>query len=291
LRYETWHFIHLYTYLAIALAFSHQFATGAEFVSSRPARVFWSLLYLAVAAILLWFRLIAPVVGSLRHDLRVAQVVVESPTVLSVYIRGRHLEDLRAEAGQFFRWRFLTRELWWAANPYSLSLPPHPQWLRITVKASGEHSLALARLAPGTRVIAEGPSGGFTAGRRRRQKVLMIAGGVGITPLRALFETLPGGPGDIVLLYRVNTVADLVLRPELEDIARSRGAALHCLVGPPRTGANDHLAPQRLRRLVPDVVDRDVFLCGPEPMMDAARASLRSLGVPRSAVHSESFVF
>lgn len=291
LSYETWHFIHLYTYLAIALAFSHQFATGADFMHNVRARVLWSTMYLAVAALLVWFRLLAPLRSVLHHDLRVAGVQPESADVVSVYVTGRDLDQLRAQPGQFFRWRFLTRELWWAANPYSLSAPPRPDMLRITVKMTGAHSAALRSLRPGTRVIAEGPSGALTAARRTRRKVLLLAGGVGITPLRALFETLPGAPGDVTLLYRTATAEDIVLRRELEWIARARGAEVHFLVGSPRRGANDHLSPARLQRLVPDLRDRDVYLCGPEGMMAAADASLRQAGVPRRHIHHESFAF
>ena len=290
-QYETWHFIHLYTYLAVALMFSHQFSTGADFVTNVKARVLWSAMYIVVAALLVWYRLLAPVRDLVRHDLRVAGVRRESVDVVSVYMTGRHLDLLHAESGQFFRWRFLTRGLWWAANPYSLSAAPRPDLLRITVKVSGDHSAELLSLRPGTRVIAEGPSGGFTAARRTRRRVLLIGGGVGITPLRALFETLPAGATDITVLYRINRVEDIVLRAELDDLAARRHAKVHYLVGPPKHGANDHLSPQRLRALVPDVAERDVFLCGPEPMMEAARVALRQAGVPARHVHSESFAF
>ena len=290
-RYETWHFVHLYTYLAIALAFSHQFATGADFISNRPARLFWAAMYTAVGATLLWFRVVTPIIDFARHDLRVASVQRESAEVISIYISGRNLDVLRAEPGQFFRWRFLTRQLWWAANPYSLSAPPAANLLRITVKIAGEHSAALLALRPGTRVLAEGPSGAFTAALRRRRKVLLLAGGVGITPIRTLFETLAGAPGDIVLLYRTARPEDAVLRHELDRIAAQRGAAVHYLVGPPRRGATDHLSASRLQRLIPDISERDVFLCGPEAMMTAAERSLRQTGVPGRHIHHESFAF
>jgi predicted ferric reductase len=291
LSYETWHFIHLYTYLAIALAFSHQFSTGADFVNNTKARWLWSALYIAVAVLLLWYRLITPIRLALRHRMHVLEVRRENADVVSVYIGGRHLDELGTEPGQFFRWRFLTRELWWAANPYSLSAGPQRDWLRFTVKIAGSHSAALASLAPGTRVFAEGPYGSFTATRRRRRKVLLIAGGVGITPLRALFETLPGGPGDISLIYRVNANDDLVLRGELEHIAYARGAQLHYLIGPRKNGAAGQLSAERLRQLIPDLRDRDVFVCGPEPMMVAAQSGLRRAGVPRRHIHQESFTF
>lgn len=289
LAYETWHALHLFTYLAVALAFSHQFATGADFRFNAPARWAWSAMYILVAALLLWYRVWTPVWAALHHQLRVVQVRRESANVVSVYVTGRNLEQLRAESGQFFRWRFLNRNLWWAANPYSLSAPPRPDLLRITVKISGGHSAALVHLRPGTRVIAEGPSGAFTAARRQRRKVLLLAGGVGITPLRALFETLPGARGEVTLLYRTNTAADVVLREELDAIAVHRGARVRYLTGPPKRGANDHLSAQQLQRLIPDLSQHDVFLCGPELMMAAARTGLRQAGVPRRHIHAESF--
>lgn len=96
--------------------------------------------------------------------------------MVSIAIGGRHLDELRAEAGQFFRVRFLTRELWWASNPYSLSAPVQPGLFRITVKDLGGHSAALARLEPGVRVVAEGPYGALTR-RHRHQR--------GLTPVAA----------------------------------------------------------------------------------------------------------
>jgi predicted ferric reductase len=291
LSYETWHFIHLYTYLAVALAFSHQFATGADFRYNASARWLWSALYISFAALLIWYRLITPIRALFRHQFRVVEVRRENPDVVTVYITGHHLDELKTEAGQFFRWRFLTRDLWWAANPYSLSAAPTPNLLRVTVKVAGSHSAALLAVKPGTRILAEGPYGAFTASRRKRRKVLLLAGGVGITPLRALFETLPGDPGDITMIYRANVSEDLVLREELDTIARNRGATVHYLLGPPRPGAKDHLSAQRLTKLVPDVNERDVFLCGPEPMMAAAQTGLRAAGVSRRHIHLESFTF
>lgn len=289
LAYETWHFVHLYTYLAIALAFSHEFATGADF-RSWSARVFWSALYLAVAAALIWFRFVLPLVTSARHRFRVAGVVREGRDAVSVYVTGRHVPALRAEAGQFFRWRFLTRELWWAANPYSLSAGPTGDTLRITARITGGHSSALLTLRPGTRVIAEGPYGSFTAARRRRRRVLLVGAGIGITPLRALFETLPGGPHDVAMVYRATTPDDLVLRSEIDDIAARRGAAVHYVLGR-RRHRHDPLTADRLRRLVPDLRDREIYLCGPDGLVDTLRADLKRLGVPGSQIHSESFVF
>lgn len=295
LRYETWHFVHLYTYLAVALAFAHEFATGADFIDVR-ARVFWAALYIAVGALLVWYRLVIPLANLWRTMLRVVAVVPHGPGVVSVVIGGRRLHRLRAEAGQFFRWRFLCPGLWFAANPYSLSAAPVGDLLRITVKTAGAHSAALAGLRPGTRVLAEGPYGAFTGRHAYRSvrgqasgKVLLIGVGIGITPIRALFETIPAAPGGLTLLYRARTPADLVLRDELEYIAGARYARLHYLVGPRSAGRSDPLSLHRLQRLVPDLVNHEVYLCGPDELTANLVRTLRRAGVPRSGIHLESF--
>ncbi|MBO3753117.1 ferredoxin reductase family protein [Streptosporangiaceae bacterium NEAU-GS5] len=287
LRYETWYHLHFYTYLATWLAFGHQLATGEEFAGHHVATACWYALYLGVAALLVRYRLWAPLALSLRHRLRVVTVVPEAPGVVSIYLYGRDLDRLRIEPGQFFRWRFLTRRLWWSANPYSLSAPPGTGTLRITVKDLGDHSAALARLRPGTRVLAEGPYGAFTAGLRCRERVLLIAGGVGITPLRALFETLPG---QVTLIYRARSAEELVFRAELEEIAARRGARLLYCVGD-RAVIGSPFTARELRRQVPDLRAHDVYLCGPPAMTGAASAALREAGVPARRIHHESFDF
>ncbi|MEV7009704.1 ferredoxin reductase family protein [Streptosporangium sp. NPDC051022] len=309
LRYETWFHLHFYTYLAAWLAFGHQLSTGNEFVGAQAARVAWYALYLGVAAVLVWYRFLTPVRRALRHRLRVSHVVHEGPGVVSVHISGRRLDELGAEPGQFFRWRFLTQSLWWSPNPYSLSAVPRPGELRITVKDLGDQSRLLADLRPGTRVVAEGPYGAFTSGasgrrgERRRErrgerrgerhagrKVLLIAGGVGITPLRALFESIPAAPGDLTLLYRARSAEDLVFRTELEAISARRGAALHYLVGP-RSRIGDPFTPGALTGLVPGLPGHEVYVCGPAGMTRDVVSALRAAGVPKRRVHHESFEF
>ncbi len=290
LSYETWHFVHLYTYLAIALAFAHQFATGADF-TDRRVRVLWAALYVVVAGLLFWYRVYVPLRAAFRHRLRVSRVVRESRDVVSIYVTGRRLDRLGAVAGQFFRWRFLTRDLWWAANPYSLSAAPAQGVLRITVKIAGRHSAALRKLRPGTRVLAEGPYGSFTAARRRRRRVVLVGAGIGVTPLRALFESMPGDPGELTLVYRASSADDLVFRHEIDTIAAARGANVHYVVGRRHQGRIDPLSAVGLSQLIPRLRDADIYLCGPDQLNTQLRAGLRKLGVPARHIHSESFAF
>jgi predicted ferric reductase len=285
LSYEFWYYVHLLTYVAVFLAFFHQLTLGNEFNGHAGATAAWYALYLGVAVLVLWYRILAPVRLNLRHRLRVESVHREAPGVYSVVVRGRRVDEMGAEAGQFFRWRFLGEGMGWTSTPYSLSAPPRQDLLRITVKALGDHSAAVALLRPGTRVWAEGPYGALTADRRTSHKSLLIAAGVGVTPLRALFETLPG---DVTLLYRARTAEDLALGGELEAIAQWRGArVLYALNGP--QGQRPTLTPAALREAVPDLSGHDVYICGPHAFAQDLYGALRAAGVPDRRIHHESF--
>jgi predicted ferric reductase len=288
LAYETWHFIHLYTYAAVVLAFSHQIALGQSFTSTPAAKGYWWTLWLGAGAAVLAGRVVLPLWRNLRHRLRVTAVVSESPDVVSVYISGRHLDKMPVRAGQFFLWRFLTKDRWWQANPFSLSAAPDGRSLRLTAKALGDSSAGLRSLRVGTRVFAEGPYGAFTTIHQRCPDALLIAGGVGITPIRALLEDIAG---HVVVLYRVRTQADAVLLPELNELAKTRGAVVSVLTGADQAVGprGTLLGPANLNMMVPDVHERDVFVCGPPGMTSAVLRSLRELRVPSAQVHAERF--
>jgi predicted ferric reductase len=287
LSYEKWHGLHLLTYLAVALTFLHQLA-GPDLTGHRVLQVCWALLYTHVFALLLRYRVLAPLRQATRHRLRVCSVGAEGPGVVSIEVEGQHLEELQAEAGQFFRWRFLTPDTWLTAHPFSLSAPPTDNRLRLTVKALGEGSTQLQSVAVGTWVVAEGPYGAMTAARRTQRDVLLVAGGVGITPMRALFETMPLSPGqDLTLLYRARSLDEVLFRRELEEIAWRRGTALHYLLGEDRSC----LSAAGLLSRVPDLAERDVYLCGPAGMAGAVRTGLLEAGLPAERLHEERFAF
>jgi predicted ferric reductase len=287
--YETWYYAHLYTYLAIALAFAHEFSQGPAFGSNTSARAAWIVLYAVVGALVLWYRIITPLINAARHQFTVQSVRFEAPGIVSVLISGRDFDRLYTEPGQFFRWRFLTRELWWQSHPYSLSAMPQRDLMRITVKVRGDHSGSLASLEPGTRIIAEGPYGAFTPMLSRR-RVLLVAGGVGITPIRAMFAALPNqASGGITLIYRASHPRDVVFSRELDAIASDRQAVLHYLIGSRREFGFDPLNTHSLQQVIPGLHRYEAYVCGPAGMTQTVIASLRAAGVPSRRIHHESF--
>jgi len=287
LRYETWYYLHLYSYLAIALAFSHQFANGAAFVDDALARFAWEVLYVVTAALIVWYRLIVPARDFGRHRFVVAGLRQETNHTVSVYIKGRNLGELGAAPGQFFRWRFLTRGLWWQSHPYSLSALPSDEVMRITVRDVGDPSNMLRVLQPGTPVLAEGPFGAFFPIHPGRAS-LLLAGGVGITPLRAMMAALTGS---VVLIYRASSWQDVALQAELDALAASRGAQVHYLIGSRSELGGDPLTADTLASIAPGLDAMECYVCGPPGMTAAAVAALRSAGTPRRRVHVESFEF
>lgn len=289
LPYEVWYYLHLTAYLALFLAYFHQFSYGRELSSEGSSRYAWLAAYLLVVAALAWGRVVAPVRLNLRHRFRVDEVVDEGPDTVSIYIAGRRLAKLDAKAGQFFRWRFLTAGCWWQAHPFSLSAAPNERFLRLTVKAVGNHSDDLRWLRPGVRVWVEGPAGDFTADRRRRPRALLVAGGSGIAPIRALLEELPPGA---VVIYRARSQDDLMFRRELDDLVRSRGAEVWYVLGSrDDPGPRQVFSARGLRQLVPDVSRRDVYLCGPDSLVADSVRLLRRLRVPRRQIHCDPFEF
>lgn len=294
LRYESWHLMHLYAYAGVGLALPHQLWTGQDFLASTARTVFWWGLWIACAASVLVWRIVLPLWRSARYRLRVTGVVEEGDGVVSVHLTSGRAALIEAEAGQFFTFRFLSGAGWTRGHPYSLSAAPDGRTLRITVKEVGDGSGALSRLRPGTRVLVEGPYGRLSPRARTRRKVALIGAGVGVTPLRALAEALPYAPGEVGLIHRFT--GQPLFEAELRQLSLERGLQVMWLPGHRRAdgswlgdgmGAVDDLT--ALRHWLPDVAERDVYVCGPEPWARDVAACLSAAGLPHDQMHVESF--
>lgn len=305
LRYESWHLLHLYAYVGVGLALPHQLWTGKDFLSSTFATVFWWTLWAAAAGAILIFRVGLPIVRSLRHRIVVSAVVPESPGVWSVVMTGRRLDRLGLQAGQFCQWRFLSGKGWTRAHPYSVSADPTADRIRITIKVLGDGSAVAPSLPVGTRVVIEGPYGVMTADRRNRRDVLMIGAGIGITPMRALAERIvreepsedlgTRRPPQVTVLHRIPNWADGTFAEEFNQLSAWSNLRVVPLVGHRVPGGSFFPGPERvdpvwaLTSLVPDVADREVYLCGPRPFMTQVRTTLGAAGVDPANIHAEEF--
>jgi len=287
LKYETWWVVHLYIYLALTLAFAHQITNGIMFRGHPINRYVWIAMWLFGAVAVVGSRLVAPAIRNARLHLRVESVKQVAPNVFAVTLKGRGVARLGVSGGQFFQWRFMAPGLWWHSHPYSLSAMPRPPYLRITIKATGDHSAEIASLGRGTRVVVEGPYGVFTRHALVSDQATLIGAGVGITPLRALLEDLPKSV-KVSAIVRASTKPDLVHADEVAAIVKSRNGQFHEVVG---SRHHARITALELRQMVPSVADGDVYVCGPDGFTKEIVRASTMLGIPAERIHVEDFTF
>ena len=145
----------------------------------------------------------------------------------------------------------------------------------------------LRELKVGTKVLAEGPYGIFTAASRHGESVTAFAAGVGVTPVRAMLEDVPEGT-NVTVVYRVSERAHAPLHEELEDLVIARGWKMHYLQGPRH---NHPLTADYLSALIPGFAESDVYVCGPDTFTDSIVAAAEDAGVPQQKIHHEAFAF
>lgn len=290
-RYETWHAVHLFSYAAIALTIPHQFLNGTTFAAGGAATWYWAVLWSVSIGLFVIWRLLRPLARFFRHNIRVADVhgLPDGSTVVTV--SGRNLRKLYARPGQYFLWRFLSRDLWDEAHPYSLSRAPLDKWLRITVGSAGDYSAALARLRPGTRVMLEGPLGVFHEQTRVGRRLVLAGAGVGIAPILAMLEGASFAPGECTVILRASRIEEMVHLTEIKALADRRGATVYGFLGPRGFGWTPRDQPATLAELVPGIRDADIYVCGPEPWTRAVMKDARRAGVPEAALHHELFAW
>lgn len=239
--------------------------------------------------------------GGWSGELRVARIFQETADVKTFRLAPVAGEDLpfSFEPGQFLT---IAAAIDGKTVKRSYSIASSPccrGWCEITVKRApgGAVSAHLhERIAVGDRVSVAGPYGRFTF-RGETPSVVMIAGGVGITPMMSSIRYLTdqSWSGDIHLVYACASLDKVIFRDEL-DYLSSRHPNLHSVVvlsdepSPSWTGERGRVGAELLARVVPDLPSRRIHVCGPPPMMDAVKAALATLGVPAEAIRTELFL-
>ena len=244
-------------------------ATSSCSTASRPTT--GAALYIATLAVVVVFRVVVPVRNAFRYRLRVAEVRARAPVSSRCGCSGRNLDRLGAQAGSSSSGVSSTAAAGGRLTRSRSRQRPDGRSLRITVKALGDHTSGLGSLSVGTRVVAEGPFGVFTDASRRLDKALLIAGGIGD-------HADPGAARDDARRPRRALPGRRGGRRDLPRRARATwppraGATVHVVVGDHTTPeGRGLLAPDHLRQLVPDLAEREVFVCGPPAMTEAIRA-------------------
>jgi predicted ferric reductase len=291
LKFESWYSVHLLVYAAIVLVFFHQFAVGGSFIGHPLARAYWYGVYLFVALNVLFFRFTLPTLNLLRFRFKIKRVVAETLTTTSIYIGGRHLKAWPAKPGQFVLVRMLAWPYILQEHPFSLSAIPENDEFRLTIRHSGDFTNTVDKLKPGSWVLASGPFGRFTSELAVTNKRLFVAGGVGITPLGALIKEAIAQNKDSRLIYGNRTPDDVVFDHDLHKFGPDKLPITNVYSDPPESypGVSGYVTAELIEREVPDFKNRDVYVCGPPPMMEGIIDELLASGLPPNQLHFERF--
>lgn len=290
LKYETWYLVHTSTYLAVLLAFGHQQLLGQEFNRSAYFSLYWSLLYVFVFSNFFIYRFLRPVYFFIKHRFLLAENIKETDNVRSLYISGKNLKEYPIKPGQFMIIRFLDNNNFWKPHPFSLSNLPDNHALRISVKSSGDFTSQIYKIRKNTRVLIDGPYGTFTLPENNK-KILFIAGGIGITPVRSMLEQAVYKKYDPILLYSNRYEKEIVFKKELDLLSRQyRFPIYYFVTEDPESGLHKgRITDNQITRLVKDLKEREIYICGPQKMMAGLVSQLIKLRIPRKQIHFEQF--
>jgi len=284
--YERWYLVHLAVYAGILLSFGHQLKWGGDF-SQQWFVLWWQIVTGVALALFVWYRLVWPLLNYRRHRFAVKEVIAEAPGVVSVIISGRQLDRFNFQPGQFAMFRFLSPKIWREAHPFSFSQTPGQNSLRITIKNLGDFTATIKNtIKPGLPLLIDGPHGNFTL-PVGAAKLLLIGGGIGITPIRALAEAAAKKRVDTVVVYSTHQDSERIFNAEFAMLVAAGRIKMISHV----SATAGRLSAAKLLLLVPDLVEREIFVCGPPDMNQSLRQQLLANGVPQSRFHWERFSF
>jgi predicted ferric reductase len=297
LSYETWHLTHIVlAVVAVAAGILHM--VGWSFYFGDPwKRALWIALTIFWIGLLVYVRLVKPLF-ILRRPYRVAEVRPERGDTWTVVMQPEGHSGFRFRPGQFGWLTVWGSPFKITAHPFSFSSSAAVTGggVAMSIRNLGDFTGHIDKVPVGRRVYLDGPYGAFTIGNPADMHVL-IAGGVGITPMMSMLKTLAdeGDKRPLILLYGSRSWDEITFREELEALQwRLDLKVVHVLQNPPDgwTGERGFIDPELLQRhLPPPYAEHEYFICGPGVMMDAVEKALGELKVPISKYHSERYSF
>lgn len=296
LSYEAWRRIHFLAFPIVLLVGAHSLNLGSDLESGWP-RLVWMVMLGAYVALFLWVKVGRPAllrsrpytvefVGQLTHDTYNLRL---SPT------RGAGFGHV---PGQFAFLTLRREGLPTEAHPFTISSAPVADGsLSFIVKESGDFTSTVGRTRPGDAATVEGPYGRFSCLFHDAGDLVLIAGGVGITPFLSVLRYLAvrGDDRRIMLIWGNKTEADITLPGEFSALAEKLpNLTIHHVLSEQADwpGERGYLDAAMLVRLLGEVDrSRHAYVCGPPVMMDSVTAALRGLGFRRNRIHTERFAF
>ncbi|MBF2008026.1 MAG: ferric reductase-like transmembrane domain-containing protein [Chlorogloeopsis fritschii C42_A2020_084] len=294
--YEPWRTSHgILAVLTVGLGLGHAIGVG-NYLGLFWKAVLWTAIALVALWLLVYVRLVKPWF-MLKKPYLVEEVRPERGNVWTLALRPRGHEGFRFQPGQF-AWitldisPFRMRE-----HPFSMSSSgEHAEKIEFSIKALGDFTNTIKDVKPGTKAFLDGPYGVFTTDRYEDSAgFVLIAGGIGITPIISMLVTAAERKDDrpYLVIYASKTWDDITFREELEDLKKKLDLnIIHVLREPPEdwSGEKGYVDKEVLERYIPKRrATRQYFICASPKMMDQVELALHDLGVPPTNIHMEHF--
>ncbi|MDO3648413.1 ferredoxin reductase family protein [Nocardia mangyaensis] len=297
IRYEVWQVLHGgLSVLVVAFALAHMLLVG-YYLDQPWKKWLWVVMTVCLVALLLWVRVVRPI-ARMRRPWAIEEVVAERGNAHTLRMRPVGHAGFRFEPGQF-GWLVVDRSAFSiTAHPFSFSSSAEGgERVEMTIKALGDFTATVGAIAPGTRAYVDGPHGVFSPDRHEGAVFVLIAGGVGITPMTSILRTMAdrGDRRPVLLLYAVRSFDDATLHDEILTLAPQLD--LTFVLVPERAPAEwdaEHGFIDRAmlaRHLPPGHRRGQYFICGPGPMVTAVEDALAALDIPAERIHTERFNF
>jgi predicted ferric reductase len=298
ISYEAWHHIHVgLAVTAIAAGLAHMVGWGF-YLNAPWKRALWIGLLILWTCLLVYVRIVKPLF-MLRRPFRVVEVRSERGDCYTLAMQPEGHLGFRFRPGQFGWLTLYGTPFKIGAHPFSFSSSAEAAdgHVEMTIRNLGDFTSTIGRVPVGQRVYLDGPYGTFTLRHQPADTYVLIAGGVGITPMMSILRTLAdrGDTRQVLLLYGSQDLDSMTFREELEALTpRLNLTVVTVLSNPPDGWRGEHgfiNAEVFRRHLSSPYADHEYFICGPDAMMDAIEAALEALHVPMSRYHSERYNF
>lgn len=298
IEYDRWRIWHgILAIGAVALAMAHIELRG-YYLNTFWKQIFWGFYGIFWIGVLTWVRVIKPII-LIRNAYLVEEVIPERGNAWTVALRPENNKPFHFQPGQFAwitAWDSPFRD---HEHPFSFSGSAEKSTqLFFTIKELGDFTASIKNLSKTQRVYIDGPYGSFSIDRHpHSERFAFIAGGIGITPIMSMLRTLAdrGDSRHLTLIYANKMLEVATFLEEIEELTQKLNLkVVHVLESPPEGWRCEKgfLTAEILKRhlLVEHIPNRiEIFICGPDPMMDAVEKALIQLGIPMGDFHSERF--
>lgn len=293
LNYEWWRVAHGVLALAVVfIGMVHGIQVG-QHLDALWKQIIWAGTLIGLMYLVVHTRVVRPMLMK-RRPYRVAEVRRELPDTYTLVLEPVGHVGMNFAAGQYAWMTVGPSPYSLQQHPFSFSSSAHSGELAFTAKAVGDFTSTWEAIEPGECVYLEGPFGAFTLDADSDGAVF-IAGGIGVTPAMSILRTMRDTDDDrpVVLIYGNPDVDSITFREELDELSEVLDLrVVHVLDDPAEcwSGEEGFVDRELLERILPpDCRTYEFFICGPDPMMDAAETALRDMGVSWRQIYTERF--